>query len=344
MKRTVPLLITAVVGFVLVFAYFTPFAGDLGELAMIHFDILAAIAFILGGGNLLRTHGEKIYKQNVGWGYSMIAVVCFLVTLAFGLGKFNVQPTPGYWTNPVMRSGDSVAFAQLEMDRAKREGKLTVFVRKAEPGPLPVTVAGTAVGTVEVGDDGQGRLVTTYTPPYEQEVDVSKGPAAANAPDIPIQVGSAFSASLRHYPWITGIYNENGGYFWWMYEYWFKPLQMTTFAMLAFYVASAAFRAFRAKNIESVLLLGTAFVILLGRTFLGTYLSSGLVNSSRPPEGTFEQFLSFFYIPNLTGWFMAVFNTAGNRAIMIGIALGVASTSLKVLLGIDRSYLGSDKG
>jgi hypothetical protein len=38
---------------------------------------------------------------------------------------------------------------------------------------------------------------------------------------------------------------------------------------------------------------------------------------------------------------MQVFNTAGTRAIMIGIALGIASTSLKVLLGVDRSYLGS---
>jgi hypothetical protein len=40
---------------------------------------------------------------------------------------------------------------------------------------------------------------------------------------------------------------------------------------------------------------------------------------------------------------MSVFNTAGNRAIMIGIALGIVATSLKVLLGVDRSYLGNDQ-
>ena len=39
---------------------------------------------------------------------------------------------------------------------------------------------------------------------------------------------------------------------------------------------------------------------------------------------------------------MSVLNTAGNRAIMIGIALGIVATSLKILLGMDRSYLGKD--
>ena len=51
--------------------------------------------------------------------------------------------------------------------------------------------------------------------------------------------------------------------------------------------------------------------------------------------------MSGLKIENLTVYIMSVFNTAGNRAIMIGIALGIASTSLKVLLGVDRSYLGS---
>lgn len=47
-------------------------------------------------------------------------------------------------------------------------------------------------------------------------------------------------------------------------------------------------------------------------------------------------------IENLTLLIMSVFNTAGNRAIMIGIALGIVAASLKLLIGYDRSYLGKD--
>jgi len=229
MKRSIPLMITALGGFVLIIAYFIPAIQGWGEIAAIWFDILAAVAFVLGGGNLLKIHLKKVSDRIAGWGYSLITIIAFLVMLSVGLGKIGVHPNPMY-------------------------------------------------------------------------------PAVA----------------------LSGEYREIGSPFWWLYEYVFKPLQATIFAMLAFYIASAAFRAFRAKNIEAILLLGTAFIILLGRTFAGVYLTSWL------PES-----LSGLKIENLTIFLMSVFNTAGNRAIMIGISLGIASTSLKVLLGIDRSYLGS---
>ena len=82
------------------------------------------------------------------------------------------------------------------------------------------------------------------------------------------------------------------------------------------------FRAFRAKNLEAILLLGTAFVILLGRTAAGVFLTDFL-----PEEGM----LANFRLENLTVWIMNNPVTAGNRAIMIGIALGTASVSLKIL-------------
>ena len=56
MKRTIPLLITAVGGFILIIAYFIPATQTWGEVAAIWFDVLASIAFILGGGNLIKIH------------------------------------------------------------------------------------------------------------------------------------------------------------------------------------------------------------------------------------------------------------------------------------------------
>ena len=131
------------------------------------------------------------------------------------------------------------------------------------------------------------------------------------------------------YPW-SGDYAEGGTPFDWMYTWVLQPLMTTTFALLAFYVASAAFRAFRAKNLEATLLLGTALIILFRATMFAGYVQMPL------PDG------SLLGMDRIYAFVMSVFNTAGNRAIMIGIALGIASTSLKVLLGIDRSYLGSD--
>jgi hypothetical protein len=130
----------------------------------------------------------------------------------------------------------------------------------------------------------------------------------------------------------SGYYLEGGSGLWWIYQHMIVPLTSMMFAMLAFYVATAAFRAFRAKNTEATLLLVTAGVVLLGQTYAGVWLFEGWL-----PESM--QWLRF---DHLTEWVMNIPNTGGTRAITIGIALGVVATSLRILLGVDRSYLGQD--
>ncbi len=109
------------------------------------------------------------------------------------------------------------------------------------------------------------------------------------------------------------------------------PLGSTMYSLLAFFVASASYRAFRAKNREATLLLIAAFIILLGRTPFGTILTAWIPDS-----------FSIFQIPNMAIWIMNSPNLAGQRAIIIGIGLGVISMSLRLILGVERSYLGED--
>jgi hypothetical protein len=107
------------------------------------------------------------------------------------------------------------------------------------------------------------------------------------------------------------------------------PLQSTMFALLAFFMASAAYRSFRARNLLAGLLLGSAFVVMLGQVPIGELLTRSL------PAG--------FHASDISTWIMQVPNTASKRAIDLGLTLGVLATMLKILTGIERSWLGGGR-
>jgi hypothetical protein len=110
----------------------------------------------------------------------------------------------------------------------------------------------------------------------------------------------------------------------WLYKYGFLPLQGTMFSLLAFFMASASYRAFRARNVEATILLIAALIVMFGRIPFGEMVSK--------------------WFPLATEWIMGKPNMAAQRGIMIGAALGAASMALRVILGIERSYLGIGKG
>jgi hypothetical protein len=122
--------------------------------------------------------------------------------------------------------------------------------------------------------------------------------------------------ALSSFIWGT----QEGTVYHWMFQNMQAPMMSTMFSLLAFFIASAAYRAFRARTFQATVLLIFAVVVMLGRIPLGQFLWDKL--------------------PGITDWIMAYPNLAVQRGIIIGAALGAASMSLRIMLGIERTYMG----
>ncbi len=111
----------------------------------------------------------------------------------------------------------------------------------------------------------------------------------------------------------------------WLFKNVQTPLEATVFSLLAFFMASAAYRTFRARSVEATLLLTVAVIVMLGRVPISDYVS----------------FVDFH---EASEWIMSVPGMAAKRGILLGVALGVVATALRILLGIERSHLGGGGG
>ena len=121
----------------------------------------------------------------------------------------------------------------------------------------------------------------------------------------------------------------------WMYANLYSPMQATMYALLAFYIASAAFRAFRIRTLEAGLLAAAALIVMLGRVPLGDVFVRAIFDHDGVPH-----VLRALRISTLQEWVMDVPQNAAKRAVLIGAAMGIMATGLRVILGIERSYLG----
>ncbi len=164
-------------------------------------------------------------------------------------------------------------------------------------------------------------------------------------------------------------FNPKATFLQYFYTFVFVPLQATMFSLLAFFIASAAYRAFRARTFDATLLLTAAAIVMLGRVPEGNRASVYLfgfalviaaiilIMEARQRSSIGERIFYYVcaalaiamiyviakvfptYLPQIADWIMNIPQLAAKRGIFIGIALGGIAMSLRIILGIERTYL-----
>ena len=297
MKKTLPLVLAFLAGSFALVEFFVPHPAldfpmkFLNEMA----QVLASAAFLLGGINVLQVNLPIIRRRKPDWPYKLVLVVSAAVMAVSGIAWHELGQAP---TPPVA-------------ERAQT-GRTEIVV------VAPISDADVIFDGIPRVTEG-GRLALAVAP-GAHDIVVRHPRAGYREHHETLAVAAGETVTVR--PGLGLIWGTSGRVFTWLYDNVFDPCNSTMFALLAFFIASAAFRAFRARNLEAALLLGSAILVMMGRVPIGRAISD--------------------VFPAIADWLVDYGNNAGRRAIMMGAALGAVATGLRVILGLERSHLGRD--
>jgi len=99
-----------------------------------------------------------------------------------------------------------------------------------------------------------------------------------------------------------------------------SPGDSTIYAILAFFIASAAYRAFRARSTEAAILLIAGIICMLGNAPIGELIWPG-------------------FVP-LKDWINQVWVKAESRVITISGLLATLALYVRIILGYERGWMG----
>ena len=341
--------------------------------------VVSAFALVLAVSSLFESNWDKIRRRQRDYGYSVVTLVSFVLMVWVGMFRPMEQILPhgwglskqsesveGAWDRHVAHAGQASVRLKGTSKTAHGEWsnrwtgwqrnwgdisatpgqqyQVSAWVKGAEltgPGASLHLLFLNAEGAPLPGGRGE-------TKPLQSASDWTQVSATATAPDKArfvqvalrlegpgqawfddVQIGGAVGAvvvngTMEQAESLAAVRKlldaDDGLGFKWLFDNVMVPLDATMFALLAFFMASAAYRTFRARTPEATVLLVVAVIVMLGRVPIG------------------EMF--YKHMPQISEWFMMVPTVAAKRGILFGVALGSIATSLRIILGIERSHLG----
>lgn len=283
---------------------------DAHEYISYGFVLIGAVAFGVGLINLVLIHGTAILRARSGWGFS--------AALLFGLAAMMYLSARDWASDLEIAStrrniemlasfGDRIAADAAGQPAATVEERQRLLGKAVKDQLSALDVACTA------GSDGCGEFTAV------------RGELSSLLPSVLSAQGAVrngeLSSKLRIFGAKTSVVlsarkaiDINTRLFTVLNEGFFIALGSSMFALLAFYITSAAFRAFRVKNAESALLMLASIIVMLGQIPLGVELWDGF--------------------PHLRLWLLEWPNSAAFRAISMGALVAGFVMSIRLWLSI----------
>ncbi len=103
------------------------------------------------------------------------------------------------------------------------------------------------------------------------------------------------------------------------------------FSVVAFYIMSAAYRAFRARSIEASILLLTALIVMLSLLGVVELLWGHVIDGISPTNPVVQS----FKLSVLTDWITKYLQTPAIRGIEFGVGIGLLAMALRIWLCLE---------
>ncbi len=301
------------------------------------FIVLGSMALGLGLINIVMVHGSRVVFLRKGWSVSLSLLGGFLLMILVTFVDWGA-------TRDISRRSEELAVLKdfaVRIEADYKHGALEVppieirLSKFMQAATLQVEQVESELALVESdyqvqGDEVSRRLYErARSETHESFVQVRQqlsalglGPLHADQIAEARRLGEALSAlGISYLQLRTFIYERSvkRGIFKLFFEGLYVSLGAAMFSLLGFYIAAAAYRAFRVKSVESVLMIAAAFLVMLGQIPFGLWL--------------WEDF------PELRQWLLQVPNAAASRAIEMGAAIAGLIMAFRMWLTIEaESY------
>lgn len=129
-----------------------------------------------------------------------------------------------------------------------------------------------------------------------------------------------------------------------LFDGFLQQMDSAMFSIIAFFILSAAYRAFRIRSVESTVLMASALILMIsllsavvvmwngGVTNLAAGMHIPLADPSTGEAGFFNN----FKISTIASWVTSQLQTPALRAVDFGIGLGALAMGLRLWLGLEK--------